>query len=166
VRRIVVDVEMPRAQWSRFTDFGVTLFDAEGRQLGKDPMNYPGVRLEVAELPEPTASRTVVLGLFPGMADPADAGPWTATATIRFYGEDETLLRRAPGVAPKLAKGLAQWRFTLPPASALPLPQEAMPLLRVAITTSGFGFLHELPLPAVVPAARARPVAPARGRRP
>jgi len=166
VRRIVVDVEMPRAQWSRFTDFGVTLFDAEGRQLGKDPMNYPGVRLEVAELPEPTASRTVVLGLFPGMADPADVGPWTATATIRFYGEDETLLRRAPGAAPKLAKGLAQWRFTLPPASALPLPEEAMPLLRVAITTSGFGFLHELPLPAVVPAVRARPTAPARGRRP
>ena len=35
-----VDVSMDPAQWPRFTDFGLTLFDSAGRQLGKSPLNY------------------------------------------------------------------------------------------------------------------------------
>ncbi|MGH7515767.1 MAG: S8 family serine peptidase, partial [Gemmatimonadales bacterium] len=50
-RGVVVDLSMDRAQWSRFTDFGVSLFDSLGRQLGKQPLNYAFGRLQV-ELPE------------------------------------------------------------------------------------------------------------------
>ena len=48
---VVVDITMDRAQWGRFTDFGVTLFDSLGQQLGKQPLNYAFGRLQV-ELPE------------------------------------------------------------------------------------------------------------------
>ncbi|HET7469271.1 MAG TPA: S8 family serine peptidase, partial [Gemmatimonadales bacterium] len=37
-RGVVVDLTMDRAQWGRFTDFGVALFDSLGRQLGKQPL--------------------------------------------------------------------------------------------------------------------------------
>ena len=50
-RGVVVDITMDRAQWGRFTDFGVTLFDSLGQQLGKQPLNYAFGRLQV-ELPE------------------------------------------------------------------------------------------------------------------
>ena len=77
---VVVDVTMDRAQWGRFTDFGVTLFDSLGRQIEKQPLNYAFGRLQV-ELPEGHGDMPVELGLFPGFADPADTQPWTLRAS-------------------------------------------------------------------------------------
>ena len=34
--------QMDRAQWERFTDFGVTLFDSVGRQIEKKPLYRKG----------------------------------------------------------------------------------------------------------------------------
>ena len=59
---------MERAQWGKFTDFGVTLFDSVGRQIEKSPLNYAVGRLQ-AELPEGHGDMPVELALFPGFAD-------------------------------------------------------------------------------------------------
>lgn len=165
VRRVRVDVEMPRAQWSRFTDLGVTLFDAEGRQLGKEPMNYPGVRFDVDSLPDAVPGRAITLGLFPGLADPSDEGAWSATVTVRFMGADETLLRPLPPDGVKVAAGLVRWRFALPATSVPVLPEGARPLIRIAGTSGGVTFTHELPLPAAA-ASPARPAARPRSPKP
>jgi hypothetical protein len=85
---------MDRLQWSRFTDFGVTLFDSVGRQIEKQPLNYAFGRLQ-AKLPEHRGSQPLVLALFPGFADPGAEENWTLRATIRLYADSAVALERA-----------------------------------------------------------------------
>jgi hypothetical protein len=91
-RGVVVDITMDPAQWGKFTDFGVSLFDSLGRQLGKKPLNYAFGRLQV-ELPEGHGDMPVTLGLFPGFADPAGDLSWSLRASIRVYADSTVVLR-------------------------------------------------------------------------
>ena len=93
-RGVVVDLTMDRAQWGRFTDFGVSLFDSLGRQLGKQPLNYAFGRLQV-ELPEGHGDMPVTLGLFPGFADPKGDQRWSLRASIRVYADTSIVLARS-----------------------------------------------------------------------
>ena len=88
-----VDVSMDPAQWPRFTDFGLTLFDSAGRQLGKQPLNYALGRLHV-DLPGTALGGAVKL--FPGLADPTSEAPWSAGLSIRLYA-DSSHVERLPG---------------------------------------------------------------------
>lgn len=83
-RGVQVEVTMDRAAWSRFTDFGVTLFDSAGMQLAKSPLNYALGRLE-HELTPGGSGQSLRVGLFPGFALPSDSAPWKARVTVRFY---------------------------------------------------------------------------------
>jgi subtilisin family serine protease len=93
-KAVVVDLTMERAQWGRFTDFGVTLFDSAGRQIEKKPLNYAFGRLQ-AKLPEHRGNLPLQLGLFPGFADPAPDQSWTMRASIRLYADSAVALRAA-----------------------------------------------------------------------
>jgi tripeptidyl-peptidase-2 len=95
---VVIDILMDRAQWGRFTDFGVTLFDSIGRQIEKQPLNYAFGRLQAA-LPEGHGDMPVELRLFPGFADPASDEQWTLRASIRLYADSAVALDR-PREAP------------------------------------------------------------------
>jgi tripeptidyl-peptidase II len=88
---VVVDLAMERGQWSRFTDFGVTLFDSVGRQIEKKPLNYAFGRLQ-AKLPEHQGNQPLALGLFPAFADPTTDESWTLRATIRLYADSAVAL--------------------------------------------------------------------------
>jgi hypothetical protein len=101
-RGVVVDITMDRAQWGRFTDFGVTLFDSLGRQLGKQPMNYAFDRLQV-EVPEGHGDLPVTLGLFPGFADPAGDQRWSVRASIHVYADTSVVLARVDSAAARIA---------------------------------------------------------------
>ena len=83
---VVIDVAMDRAQWGRFTDFGLTLFDADGRQLGKDPLEYAFGRLSV-DVAKGQTDRPATVALFPGFADPADTAQWSASISMRLYAD-------------------------------------------------------------------------------
>lgn len=158
VTRVVVDVVMPRAQWSRFTDFGVTLFDAEGRQLGKEPMNYPRVRLSVRELPPAAPGRTITLGLFPGLADADDTRGWSAEVVVRFYGEESGLSLRPAASLPRSADGVQRWRYVLP-AARRELPEGALPLARMILEQGALRWTDEV---AITPPVRTTPAPAAR----
>jgi subtilisin family serine protease len=93
-RGIQVDVQMPRAEWSRYTDFGLTLFDAQGRQLAKEPLNYSLGRLE-HEFEAGHGAERVTVSLFPGFAQPDEAAPWAVSLTVRFYADSAQAL--SPG---------------------------------------------------------------------
>ena len=115
---VVIDILMDRAQWSRFTDFGVTLFDSAGRQIEKQPLNYAFGRLQAA-LPESHGDRPVELALFPGFADPAADESWTLRASIRMYADSAVSL--APAQSTRAAITVAPRRnasavFPLPPS--------------------------------------------------
>jgi hypothetical protein len=149
-KAVVVDLTMDRAQWGRFTDFGLTLFDSVGRQIEKKPLNYAFGRLQ-AKLPDGHGDMPVELGLFPGFADPKEDGSWTVRASIRLYAdsaialdparEADSTLTIAPGKAATVG-------FSLP-ASPWPLGDGFFPLAVLVARTGEHSWTREggLPLP-------------------
>jgi len=133
-RGIQVDVQMPRTEWGRFTDLGLTLFDSAGHQLAKAPVNYSFGRLE-HELENGHAAQRVMVSLFPGFALPDDAAPWTIAVTIRLYGDSAQALAPADERALTLGPGEARtMRFSA--ASGLrSIPTGFVPLGLVLVRT-------------------------------
>ena len=128
-RSVVVDITMDRAQWGRFTDFGVTLFDSIGKQIEKQPLNYAFGRLQ-ARLPEGHGNLPVELGLFPGFADTTTNESWTLRASIRLYADSAVSLDPAEEAGSSLTVPpgkSATSTFTLP-ASPWPLGDGFFPL--------------------------------------
>ena len=118
-RGVIVETTMDPAQWARFTDFGVTLFDSAGKQLGTEPLNYAIGRLQVA-FPAGHGAMPVRIGMFPAFADSADAArSWSLRASIRLYADSAITLEAESGDVPVTV--------TLPPRAAPP---------------SGSGFRH------------------------
>jgi tripeptidyl-peptidase II len=147
---VVVDLAMDRAQWGRFTDFGVTLFDSVGRQIEKQPLNYAFGRLQ-AKLPEDHGSLPLRLALFPGFADPNGDQNWSLRATIRLYADSavaldpvspaDSSITIAPGKSSTVG-------FTLPP-SPWPLGDGFFPLAVLVARSDEHSWSREggLPLP-------------------
>ncbi|HMU60397.1 MAG TPA: S8 family serine peptidase [Gemmatimonadales bacterium] len=86
-RDVVLDAEMPRQDWSRFTDFAFTLYDEEGRIVAEEPLNFADVRLRF-EVPPGLAGKTLTLRLTPALADSADTGLWTLKVRIRLFASE------------------------------------------------------------------------------
>jgi subtilisin family serine protease len=144
-RGVVVDVSMERAQWNRFTDFGVTLFDSLGHQLGKQPQNYAFGRLQV-ELPEGHGDMPVTLGLFPGFADPTGDQRWSAHASIRLYADTTVVLAQTDSAGRTIAPhSTATAEFTLP-ESPWPLGARFVPLGLLVARADGRSWTREVEL--------------------
>ncbi len=148
-RELVVDASMSPYEWDRFTDFAVTVYDASGRIVGKEPMNYADVRLS-AELPEALAGQTLTLRLSPAFADSTQAGSWALNVRLRFYaempvpldvsaGEETRHVRLAPGAH-------AVVRFQPPPAP-WPLPDGFFPLGQAVVMHGDIRWTREAGLP-------------------
>jgi hypothetical protein len=121
-KSVVVDITMDRAQWGRFTDFGVTLFDSVGRQIEKEPLNYAFGRLQ-ASLPPGHGDMPVELALYPGFADAVAEQPWTLRASIRLYADSAVSL--APGGSAPASVTIAPGRNA---SATFPLPESPWPL--------------------------------------
>jgi hypothetical protein len=132
-RKAVIELKLDPEQWPLFTDFGLTLLDADGRQLGAAPMNYAVGRLEV-DLPEgPDRMAEVVLS--PGFADPGASALWTGKLAIRLYAAEPVHLGdELPAT------------FALPP-SPWPLPDGFFPLLHLHARSGGRVWSRETGLP-------------------
>jgi tripeptidyl-peptidase-2 len=149
-RRVLIELHLDRDEWPRFTDFGLTLVDGEGRQLGASPMNYAVGRLEVEPgVAEPTRQASVVLS--PGFADPGARDPWTARIAIRLYADRAVPAMSVAGPPAALPPGEErQTRMVLPP---LPwdLGDGFFPLARVTVRERGREWLRESGLPNQLP---------------
>jgi hypothetical protein len=128
-RGVTVDLQMDPAQWERFTDFGVSLMDAAGRIVAKQPLNYAVGRLETT-LPEQHDDMAFELRLFPGFAEPGATEAWKARAAIRLYAGEPVALKTGGERTQALSLAPAQTR-----AVRFPLPDSPWPL------PSGFGLL-------------------------
>ena len=147
---VVVDLTMDRAQWSRFTDFGVTLFDSAGRQIEKQPLNYAFGRLQ-AKLQDHQGNQRLELVLFPGFADPSSEENWTLRATIRLYADSAVALDPAVEADSVVTIGpgkTATAEFTLPD-SPWPLGDGFFPLAVLVVRLGEHSWSREggLPLP-------------------
>jgi subtilisin family serine protease len=143
-RGVVVDVAMDRAQWGQFTDFGVSLFDSLGQQLGKQPLNYAFGRLQV-ELPEGHGDMPVTLGLFPGFADASRAAQWSLHASIRVYADTSVVLARKDSAVATIApRASATADFTL--STPWPLGPRFVPLGLLVARVDGRSWTREVEL--------------------
>jgi hypothetical protein len=147
---VVVDLTMERAQWSRFTDFGVTLFDSAGRQIEKQPLNYAFGRLQ-AKLPEQRGNQPLELALFPAFADPTSQENWTVRAAIRLYADSAVALEPAAAADSVLtiAPGKAASAGFTVPANPWPLGDGFFPLAVLVARVGEHSWTREggLPLP-------------------
>lgn len=144
-RRVVVDVAMDREQWARFTDLGVALFDALGRQLGDQALLYAVGRLEV-ELPEGHGDLPVTLGLFPAFADSAGDERWRLRTSIRLYADTAVVLAaRDTGARTIPPHATATTTFRLP-ESPWPLGPKFVPLGVLVARADGRRWTREVEL--------------------
>ena len=122
-----VDLTMDRAQWGRFTDFGVTVLDSAGRQVAQRPMQYAFGRLSTV-LPDAHGGIRAELRLLPGFADAGDDRPWSAVVAIRLYADSAVAVAPAgAGEVPLPPSGHGAVSFRLG-ASPWPLPSGFAPL--------------------------------------
>jgi subtilisin family serine protease len=141
----VIDATMDRAAWGRFTDFGFTLFDADGRQMGQAPLNYDLSRMQVPLPPSTGADRNVEVRLFPGLASASDKAPWTAQVRIKLYA-DSTHIAQAAGTPITLpANGSAVSTVSWTPP-VFPLGTGFVPLAVVVVPENERAWTFELPL--------------------
>lgn len=91
-------LQMPRDQWERFTDFGLSAYDSAGRQLDATPLNYAMGRTALSLRAE-QGGHPLVIEAFPALARADDSLPWTATLRIRFFLPEPVPLGAAKAVA-------------------------------------------------------------------
>ena len=139
-----IDVSMDAPQWPRFTDFGVTLSDAAGRQLGKSPLNYATGTLQV-DLP-PDGSGPAVLALLPGFADAMADQRWTADISIRLY-TDSAHVTGIPGAPLTVEPGQTAVQSLPLGEQVLPLGDGFFPLGIVVVPEEDRTWTREIPLP-------------------
>lgn len=106
---MVVEVALPVSLWTQLTDFGVTVFDAEGRKIKDGPLNYAVGRLEL-ELDSTRSGRPLTVELFPGFAHLEAPASWSAHVRVAFVRREPVPLT-VPGES-------SAARLILPPASA------------------------------------------------
>jgi hypothetical protein len=132
----------------------VTLFDAAGRQLGTEPLNYAIGRLQVA-FPAGHGVMPVRIGLFPAFVDSVDAArSWSVRTSIRLYADSAITLTPETGEAPVALtlprRGSATVRFQLP-ASIWPMGDGFFPLAAIVAEAGGVLWSREAGLPAAQP---------------
>jgi hypothetical protein len=145
----VVDVTMSREQWSRFTDFGVTLLDSLRRQIERHPLNYAFGRLQ-ARLPPGHGGGPMELALFPGFADTTNQA-WTGRVSIRIYADSAVALAPATETVVTVAsRQSATVRFTLG-ESPWALGDGFFPLAVLAVRADEHTWTREAGLPVPLP---------------
>lgn len=118
---LVVDVGMDERDWSRFTDFGVTLRRRDGRIVEEEPLNYAFGRLRL-EIPPGLRGDTLMLTLTPAAAVSFPDTPWRVTVEARFLMPNPVAIddggRHFPEVEPggtrELLVAVSRWPVELP----------------------------------------------------
>ena len=83
---VVVEVRLTPAEWNAVTDFGITVFDRDGAQLGQGPMNYDFNRVSVDLPAKRGPDFPVTVELFPAFALPQPPDRFTAAVRLAFVG--------------------------------------------------------------------------------
>ena len=140
-----VDLTMSPEQWSLFTDLGMTLFDAAGRQIDHAPLDYSFGRLMV-DIDAGRRDSAVVLRLFPGLAVPGSTERWSAALQIRLYAANEVALLSTGPAGSSVPAEEETILFDMIP-SPWPLGAGFYPLGLMAVEQDGMTWTREVPLP-------------------
>jgi subtilisin family serine protease len=128
--RTVIDSRMAPEAWGRFTDFGLSFLDRQGREFDSSPINYAFSRA-VPALPESVVGDTLFVLLSPGFADSLDHAQWTLDLDVRFYVEKPFSLDAGGSAMKSVAgNGIREERF-VPGPIPIAFPADCAPLITV-----------------------------------
>ncbi len=147
-RFMELDVSLTPHDWSRFTDYGVTVLDELDRVVANAPLDYASGRLSQVLGPA-HADLPVVVSLLPGLADTTDTAPWEATVEVRFYAGSAVPLQPSQGASTvvSLPPGKTDTTEFVMRSSPWPLGDEFVPLGIVMTETEGPTWTREVALP-------------------
>ncbi len=130
----VLEVQLTPQLWELVTDFGLTMFDQDGAQLGNSPMNYDFNRLTV-DLPEQRAAGyPVTVELFPAFALPTPPASFTAQVRVEFVGPSAPIpLQGAGDTATVALPAHATAAVRLPAFPSLVTAPEWRDLVRIRV---------------------------------
>lgn len=117
----VLDVTMPDEEWSRFTDFGVSIRDRQDRILATMPLNHATGRLRL-QLPRTWQGDTLRLRVTPAAALDTPATPWEVTLVVRAMLDQPAAIDRggtmmaalAPGATRRVSHAVGRWPAVVP----------------------------------------------------
>ena len=146
-RQLVIDVAMAEADWSRFTDFGVTLWQRDGRLLAEEPLNYAFGRLRI-DLPPEVGGDTLRLALTPAAAAPDRATPWRVEVSARFLTDRPTANDRGGAPFASIAAGATRRAAFAIGAWPVAIPAGLSPLVTlIAVERDNDLWTREVPMP-------------------
>ena len=140
-----IDLSMSPAQWSRFTDLGLTLYDSAGRQIDHSPLDYAFGRLAV-DFDAGRNDATVVLRLFPAFAEAGSNQRWSGLLRIRLYAGNQVALASEGAAGSSVPAEDETIRFNMIP-SPWALGTDFYPLGLMAVVQDGITWTREIPLP-------------------
>jgi subtilisin family serine protease len=126
---LVIDADMPRDQWSRFTDFGLTVLDRRGREIDVSPINYAVSRATI-DLPDSVGHDSLTVLLSPAFAEPNPV-PWTIRLVVKYYVDTPYSLDGGGSAYRTLAAGETHEERFVPGAIPIPIPDDFQPLITV-----------------------------------
>jgi tripeptidyl-peptidase-2 len=121
--RAVLEVQLTPGFWNTVTDFGLTMYDPEGAQLGNSPMNYDFNRLTVDLPAKRQPDYAVTVELFPAFALPQPPASFPAIVRVAFLG---------PALPIPLGAGQDTAQVQLPPHGVRQVVIPAFPALATA----------------------------------
>src|SRR6185503_11822800 len=124
--RMIVDVDLAKELWNTLTDFGVTVFDSAGQQIGQGPMNYSLAR-QIVKVDSLRRGRRLEIELHPAFAHLKAPDSWSARVRVSFVADRPVPVdgRMAVNVP-----GGASASIAIPPAPpGLTAPDGFQPLL-------------------------------------
>lgn len=130
----VVEVQLTPEIWNTVTDFGITLFDRDGAQLGQGPMNYDFHRVTVDLPAKRGAGYPVTVELLPAFARPEPPASFAATVRLAFVGPPKAIaLSGAPTPTPVTIPAHGSRAVAIPPFPSLAPSLDWSDLVRIRV---------------------------------
>jgi hypothetical protein len=134
--KAVVEVQVTPEFWNTVTDFGITLFDRDGAQLGQGPMNYDFNRVTVDLPAKRGPDFPVTVELFPAFAHPVAPASFAATVRLAFVGPPRALPPAGGQLAPVTIPARGSQRVEIPAFTSLVTAPEWSDLVRIRVAAS------------------------------
>ena len=132
--QVVVEVRVSPEFWNTVTDFGVTLFDRDGAQLGQGPMNYDFNRVTVDLPAKRGPDFPVTLELFPAFARPEPPASFTASVRLAFEAAPRPLaISGAAAPRPVTVPAHGSREVAIPPFASLAPSADWIDLVRIRV---------------------------------
>ena len=135
--QVVVEIRVTPAFWNTVTDFGITLFDRDGDQLGQGPMNYDFNRVTVDLPPKRGPDYPVTLELTPAFARTVPPAEFEAAVRLAFTEPAHPLAAAgSAGTVSLTVPSHGTREIAIPPLATLTTSSDWRDLVRIRLAAT------------------------------